>query len=83
MAYWKMTLTVGIILTSAVFAQTRPPAGIRAHTPRVHAFVNAKVILGPGNVIEQATLVVRDGVIEAVGEQVRPPADARVWNMKG
>jgi imidazolonepropionase-like amidohydrolase len=34
-------------------------------------------------VIESGTVVIRDGVIEAVGAGVEPPADARVWELEG
>jgi imidazolonepropionase-like amidohydrolase len=66
-----------------LYSQTAPPVGIRENTPTVHAFTNARIVIAPGKVIARGTLVVRDGVIEAVGENVTPPADARLWNMNG
>ncbi len=33
--------------------------------------------------IDKGTLVLRDGVIEAVGADVEPPADARRWDVSG
>ncbi|MBI3788676.1 MAG: amidohydrolase, partial [Ignavibacteriales bacterium] len=66
-----------------VFAQTAPTVGLRDNTPAVHAFTNARIVVAPGKVIANGTLVVRNGVIEAVGEKVSPPADARIWDMKG
>jgi imidazolonepropionase-like amidohydrolase len=51
----------------------------RAATPRVHAIVGARIIPAPGQVIEHGTIVMRDGVITAVGANVAIPADARVW----
>ena len=45
--------------------------------------VGGKVVVKPGEVIEGATIVIRDAFIEAVGKEVTPPADARVWEMKG
>src|SRR5678809_264660 len=53
--------------------------GARAATPRVHAIVGARIVTAPGQVIEHGTIVVRDGVITAVGADVQPPADARIW----
>jgi len=64
-------------------AQTSPTDGMRDNTPAVHAFTNATIVTSPGNTITNATLVVRNGVIEAVGRNARVPADARVWNMQG
>jgi imidazolonepropionase-like amidohydrolase len=51
-------------------------------TPRVHALVGARVIPTPGTVLESATIILRDGIITAVGT-VEPPADARVWDLQG
>jgi imidazolonepropionase-like amidohydrolase len=64
---------------------TVPPDGLRENTPAVHALVNAKVVLSPGRAIERGTIVLRDGVIVAVGASgdVAPPADARVWDLSG
>jgi imidazolonepropionase-like amidohydrolase len=57
--------------------------GLRDNTPRVHALVDARIVIAPGNVVERGTLVVRNGVVEAVGADVSPPAGARVWNLAG
>ena len=62
---------------------TTPPLGLRHHTPRVHAFTNARIVSAPGEVIEAGTVVIRDGNIVDVGARVRPPTDARVWDMSG
>jgi len=67
---------------SAELPDTRPVEGLRDHTPRVHALINAKIVAAPGRVLEKGTVVVRDGVIESVG-QLPPPADARVWDLTG
>ena len=57
-------------------------AAFEDRTPRVHALVGARVVTGPGKVLPKATVVVRDGVISAVGD-VQPPADARLWDLRG
>src|SRR5262249_45291942 len=33
--------------------------------------------------IENGTIIIRDGFIKAVGKDLPPPPDARVWDMKG
>ncbi|HTM57292.1 MAG TPA: amidohydrolase family protein [Candidatus Udaeobacter sp.] len=48
-------------------------------TPRVHAIVGARIVTEPGHVIPHGTIVIRDGVITAVGASVPIPADARIW----
>ena len=50
-----------------------------AATPRVHAIRNARIVVAPGQVIARGTVVMRDGLITAVGANVPIPADARVW----
>ncbi len=76
-----------IIITIAgdlsLFAQTEPVEGLRDNTPKVHALINARIVIAPGNVIAHGIVVVRDGVIEAVGANITPPADARVWDCAG
>jgi imidazolonepropionase-like amidohydrolase len=51
-----------------------------AVTPRVHAIEHARIVPAPGQVIEDGTIVIRDGLIVAVGHGIPVPADARVWN---
>jgi N-acetylglucosamine-6-phosphate deacetylase len=62
---------------------TAPSPGLRESSQDVHAFVGAKIIASPDATIEQGTLVIRDGVVVAVGEKVEPPADARLWDASG
>lgn len=42
-----------------------------------YALENARVVQAPGEVIESATVIVRDGLIETVGENAEIPYDAR------
>lgn len=50
-----------------------------AEAPAVHALTGVRIIVAPGQEIPSGTVVLRDGVIEAVGAGIEPPADARVW----
>src|SRR5262245_60172314 len=52
------------------------PGELPDHTPRVHAFEHARIVTAPGHVVDQGTLVIRDGVVEAAGANVAIPADA-------
>ncbi len=83
MQRWCTILCSLIVAALGAFAQTAPTVGLRNNTPAVHAFTNARIVVAPGKVISGGTLVIRDGVIEAVGEKVAVPADARTWDMKG
>jgi imidazolonepropionase-like amidohydrolase len=79
-----LALLAGVwALPGAVQAQTTPVEGLRDNPPGVHALTNARVVVAPGRSLPNATVVIRDGVIEAVGANVRPPADARVWDLSG
>ena len=59
------------------------PQGLRDATPRWHALTGARLVLAPGQVIENGALVMKDGVIVAVGADVKPPAGAKVWQLNG
>ena len=47
------------------------------------ALTNARIETVARGVIERGTIVIRDGLIEAVGANVRPPADARIVDLAG
>ena len=48
-----------------------------------YAITNATVITSPGSSVETATVVLRDGLIEAVGTDVATPPDARIIDGSG
>ena len=64
-------------------AQTTPTVALRDNTPGVHALTNARIVAAPGSIVQRGTVVIRDGLIEALGSDVPLPADARVWNLEG
>ncbi len=76
-----------LLCSLAAFAVLAPTlAGARpAPTPTVveDALVGARVIVRPGVELASATVLVRDGVIVAVGETVRVPPGARVRDVSG
>src|SRR5215213_8790671 len=76
-------LAVSLLLAQP--PSTVPPTGLRDNTPACHALVGARIVVAPGKTIEKGTLVVRDGKIVAVGasDDVKAPADARVWDCTG
>ncbi len=63
--------------------RTRPLEGLREYNPRVFAIVGGRVVASPGKTIEKAHVIVRDGVIAAVGPDVAIPADAQVVDATG
>ncbi len=66
--------------TAGPLHQPGPPTnGPFEHTHRVHALVGADVVTQPGQRLPDSTILIRDGIIEAVGPDVVVPADARIW----
>src|SRR5262245_11627339 len=80
-----IALTIVAVFVHAQPPTSVPPSGLRDNTPATHAFVHARLVVSPGNVIERGTLVIREGVIVACGadDQTPGPADARVWDCSG
>lgn len=88
---WNWTALVGLALLAAGAGgkgaaappSTPPVIGLAQNTPAVFALTNVRIVPEPGRVLEKGTIVVRDGVIEAVGADVKAPADARVIDLAG
>ena len=76
-------LPILLVATTVQAQTTRPANGLRDKTPQVHALVNARVVVKPGQTLGRATIVVRDGMIETVGANIKPPKDARTWDLQG
>lgn len=52
-------------------------------TPRSYALTNARIVVSPGNVIENGTVVIRDGRIVAAGANAQVPAGVIPLNLAG
>ena len=80
-------LGLSLLLTGGVAAQqatrTEPVTGIRDNGTGFHALVGARVVTAPGQVLDNATIVIRNGLIQQVGRNLQPPAGARVWDLSG
>jgi imidazolonepropionase-like amidohydrolase len=48
-----------------------------------YAITNAKIVTVSGATIDKGTIVIRNGLIDAVGANVTPPADAQVFDATG
>ncbi len=77
-----LTLTgaAALVVAASAAAQDAPLRGPSQVDPRWHALVGGTVIPEPGQRIENATVVVRDGVIQSIEEGGEAPAGARVWD---
>ena len=58
-----------LVLPLSLHAQCR--------TPEVHAITNARIVPVPGPAVGCGAIMIRDGLIAAVGANVAVPADAR------
>jgi imidazolonepropionase-like amidohydrolase len=56
---------------------------VRSDGPDAYAIKDAQIVVGNGRTIARGTVVFRSGLITAVGENVRIPADARIINGAG
>ncbi|HEY0969592.1 MAG TPA: amidohydrolase family protein [Gemmatimonadales bacterium] len=74
-------LAVGVVGATPADAQL----GVQRerNAPATYAITNARIVTGAGPAIERGTVVVRDGVIAAVGASVAVPADARTMDGSG
>ena len=81
------TMGLAAVLVTGAEAQqatrTQPVEGMRDNGTGYHALVGARVVTGPGQVMDNATIVIRDGLIQALGRGTDAPAGARVWNLEG
>jgi imidazolonepropionase-like amidohydrolase len=80
-------LSLAVLTVSTLEAQqssrTEPVTGLRANATGYHALVGARVVTAPGQLLDNATIVIRNGVVTAVGTGIAAPAGARVWELKG
>ncbi|MEZ4884779.1 MAG: amidohydrolase family protein [Chitinophagales bacterium] len=81
----QTTLLIALLLCSAVIsAQTTFPVnGVYDHREGIYAFTNAMLHTQYNKVIENATLLIKDGKVEAVGTSVAVPKNAVVVDVKG
>lgn len=63
--------------------QTARVEGLRENTPGVFVLENANIVTSPGHLLQEASLVVRNGVITALGHNVEIPADATKLDLQG
>ncbi len=82
-AAWTLCLVVLFAPWSYAQITTEPKQGLRQNDPHVHALTNARIVTAPGKIIDKGTILIRDGLILQVGPEIKPPPDARVWDLAG
>jgi len=76
-------ISFNLSLSAQQATRIQPVSGMRDNSTGFHALVGARVVTTPGRVMESATIVIRDGLIQEVTRDLTPPAGARVWNLEG
>ena len=77
-------LLLSLLFSASVQAQgPAPERGPRHVDPRWHVLIHARVVTEPGEVLEDVTLVLREGVIVSLEEGGVVPPGARVWDYEG
>ena len=76
-----LVLSALAILVSTIFVVTFTEA--QRSAIETYAITNARIVTVSGPVIERGTVVIRDGLIAAVGPNVSAPADARIIDGAG
>jgi imidazolonepropionase-like amidohydrolase len=78
-------LIVSISYSLGTFAQqTFPVNGVKDSRELIyHAFINANIVADPNTIYTKSTLLVRNGVIEQVGQKVSIPEGAVIHDLEG
>ena len=63
--------------------QIEPIDGLRENSPGVWALTNSTIHTEPGNILENATIIIREGLIENVGMDITIPEDATILDLSG
>ncbi|HZF99374.1 MAG TPA: amidohydrolase family protein, partial [Chitinophagales bacterium] len=79
----RAALCLCLIACSSVAQPTFPVNGIPADFAGSYAFTNAALHVSHERFVQNATLVVKNGIVTAAGTNVSIPADAVVTDMKG
>lgn len=72
----RFPIIVAALVVAAAFVA-------RADAPHVYAIRGARIVTAAGAPIASGTIVIRDGLVEAVGAAVSAPPDARVIDRAG
>lgn len=80
-----MLLLIVSLFSGAFFAQEYFPKndGVHQKNSNYTAFTNAKIFITPTEIIENATLLIQDKKVVAVGLNVKIPTNTNVINLKG
>jgi len=81
--FYSLLILLGALGAPALAQETFPRNGIYDERPGLVAFTNATLYTDYQTKLENATLVIRNGKVEAAGTKVKVPAGAVVVDAKG
>ena len=76
MKYYSLLCKVALLMMTAGWLHAQE--SLVSPVTRTLALTNANIVQKPGQVIEKGTIVIKDGLILAVGKEVKIPVGARV-----
>lgn len=79
----SIVIIIMLFIVQYAFSQTTPAYGIREKPQTTKAFINAKIVISPAQTIEKGTLLIKDGIILDVGENVTVPEEAFIIDLDG
>lgn len=79
----RMKLSVGLLGFAILLISLSAAPTARLDDADAYAIKDAQIVTGTGKTIAKGTIVFRNGLITAVGEQVNIPADARIIDGNG
>ncbi len=71
-----------LLLILLMISSTALAEDLRQPTPGNHALVGVRAVVEPGQVIDNATILIQDGTITAVGSDITPPPGTRVHDFE-
>jgi imidazolonepropionase-like amidohydrolase len=75
--FLRFVVAIFALIALCLFAQAQD------RSLETFAITNARIVSGTGSTTERGTVVIRNGLIESIGENTRVPADARVIDGTG
>ena len=79
----KKYIFIPILIQTMAWSQVGPPIDIHSNPPRSWALINATIHTAPGKIVENGTIIIRDGLIKSVGARVKIPNQASIIDLKG
>ncbi len=80
----KYSFVIRVLFFSTfLIAQVAPTEGLHQAPPGVWALTHARVYTQPGTILDDATILLRDGLVAAVGQDLTRPPEATEIDVKG